>query len=129
MNPRRSPYSAVIRLAMFAAVLLLFLPGSGTAQEEGPGWKVRSPFRPLDLATPSTIRTGAGLPGPDYWQQKVDYRIEAAIDSVNRGGIYRYITKPWDENELRMTIENARQLFDLQAILNMRQQPRPHILH
>ena len=56
MNPRRSPYSAVIRLAIFAAVLLLFLPGSATAQEEGPGWKVRSPFRPLDLATPNTIR-------------------------------------------------------------------------
>jgi hypothetical protein len=50
------------------------------AQDEGPGWKVRSPFRPLDLATPTTIRTGAGLPGPDYWQQKVDYRIEATLD-------------------------------------------------
>ena len=83
MNPRRSPYSVVIRLALFAAALFLFMPTSGAAQQEGPGWKVRSPFRPLDLATPNTIRTGAGLPGPDYWQQKVDYRIEAALDPAD----------------------------------------------
>ena len=83
MNPRRSPYSVVISLALFAAALFLFMPTSGAAQQEGPGWKVRSPFRPLDLATPNTIRTGAGLPGPDYWQQKVDYRIEAALDPAD----------------------------------------------
>jgi class 3 adenylate cyclase len=27
--------------------------------------------------------------------------------------VFRYITKPWDETELRMTIENARQISDL----------------
>jgi hypothetical protein len=84
MNPRRSPYSVVISLALFAAALFLFMPTSGAAQQEGPGWKVRSPFRPLDLATPNTIRTGAGLPGPDYWQQQVDYRIEAALDPADQ---------------------------------------------
>ncbi|NNK48819.1 MAG: M1 family metallopeptidase [Gemmatimonadetes bacterium] len=80
MNPRRSTHPRVVHMAVFAVALLFFLPGSTEAQEDGPGWKVRSPFRPLDLATPNTIRTGAGLPGPDYWQQKVDYRIEAALD-------------------------------------------------
>ncbi len=80
MIPRRSPLADTGRMVAFAALLLLFMPGSTAAQEEGPGWKVRSPFRPLELATPNTIRTGAGLPGPDYWQQKVDYRIEAALD-------------------------------------------------
>ena len=84
MNPRRSPNSVAVRLALFAATLFLFMPGSATAQEEAPGWKVRSPFRPLGLATPNTIRTGAGLPGPDYWQQKVDYRIEATLDPATQ---------------------------------------------
>jgi hypothetical protein len=80
MNPRRSSHGRAARLAVCTAALFLFMPGSMAAQEEGPGWKVRSPFRPLNLATPTTIRTGAGLPGPDYWQQKVDYRIEASLD-------------------------------------------------
>jgi len=84
MNPRLSPYARLVRLAICAGAFLLFAPGSAAAQDEGPGWKVRSPFRPLDLATPNTIRTGAGLPGPDYWQQKVDYRIEATIDPATQ---------------------------------------------
>ena len=84
MNPRRSQHARVLRLAVFALAPLLLLPGRAASQEEGPGWKVRSPFRPLDLATPNTIRTGAGLPGPDYWQQKVDYRIEATLDPATQ---------------------------------------------
>ncbi|MDW7693644.1 adenylate/guanylate cyclase domain-containing protein [Flammeovirgaceae bacterium SG7u.111] len=40
--------------------------------------------------------------------------VEAIIDAINKGKVFRYITKPWDENELRMTIENARQLHSLQ---------------
>jgi len=39
--------------------------------------------------------------------------IEVIIEAINSGGVFRYITKPWDENELRMTIENARQVYDL----------------
>jgi class 3 adenylate cyclase len=40
--------------------------------------------------------------------------VEAIIEAINSGRVFRYITKPWDEQELRMTIENARQLFNLQ---------------
>ncbi|MEO0894885.1 MAG: adenylate/guanylate cyclase domain-containing protein [Bacteroidota bacterium] len=40
--------------------------------------------------------------------------MEAIIEVINGGRIFRYITKPWEEDELRMTIENARQLFELQ---------------
>ncbi|MFL5465669.1 MAG: hypothetical protein ACJ79N_01265, partial [Gemmatimonadaceae bacterium] len=39
-----------------------------------------SPFRPLDLPTPNDVRTGSGRPGPKYWQQRVDYKIEATLD-------------------------------------------------
>jgi class 3 adenylate cyclase len=41
--------------------------------------------------------------------------IDVIIEAINSGRVFRYITKPWDENELRMTIENARQLFDLKS--------------
>jgi hypothetical protein len=39
-----------------------------------------SPFRPLDLPAPSAVRTASGRPGAAYWQQRVDYRIEATLD-------------------------------------------------
>jgi len=40
--------------------------------------------------------------------------VEAIINAINTGRVFRYITKPWDENDLRMTIENTRQLSNLQ---------------
>jgi hypothetical protein len=43
------------------------------------GWQV-SPFRQLDLPGPSFYRAGSGRPGPGYWQQSVDYRIDATLD-------------------------------------------------
>lgn len=40
--------------------------------------------------------------------------IEVIIEAINTGRVFRYINKPWDDTELKMTIENARQLFELQ---------------
>lgn len=37
-------------------------------------------FRRLDLPAPNRIRTGTGSPGPDYWQQRVDYAIAVTLD-------------------------------------------------
>jgi len=39
-------------------------------------------FRQLDelLRTPNTYRTASGAPGHEYWQQKVDYEIEVALE-------------------------------------------------
>ncbi len=41
--------------------------------------------------------------------------IEAVIAAINRGEVYRYITKPWDENDLKVTIQNAFEIFALRA--------------
>ena len=43
-----------------------------------------SPFRPLELPAPNRYRTGSGRPGPDYWQQRVDYRIRASLDPATQ---------------------------------------------
>lgn len=40
--------------------------------------------------------------------------IEAIIKAINTGRVYRYITKPWDENELKMTIDSAIAYYSLQ---------------
>lgn len=39
--------------------------------------------------------------------------INAVIDSINKGQVYRYLTKPWNEDELRSAIESAYEVFSL----------------
>ena len=37
--------------------------------------------------------------------------INDIIDAINKGHIYRYITKPWSEHEIRVAIDNAYDLY------------------
>lgn len=39
--------------------------------------------------------------------------MQALIDAVNKGQIYRYLNKPWDEEELKMFINQAYELYTL----------------
>jgi PAS domain S-box-containing protein len=39
--------------------------------------------------------------------------LEAVVQAVNQGGIYAYATKPWDENDLKLRIEQA---FEVQQL-------------
>jgi signal transduction histidine kinase len=39
--------------------------------------------------------------------------IKAVIDAINQGNVFRYITKPWDPDELQVVIRQAAEQFDL----------------
>ncbi len=39
--------------------------------------------------------------------------INAVIDAINKGEVYKYLTKPWDENDVRIYIEKAYEVFAL----------------
>ena len=39
--------------------------------------------------------------------------IAAVIDAINKGSVYKYIQKPWDEEELRAVINGALELYQL----------------
>ncbi len=39
--------------------------------------------------------------------------IQAVIDAVNKGKIYHYVSKPWDETQLRSLINNATEIYRL----------------
>ncbi|MBG9375045.1 hybrid sensor histidine kinase/response regulator [Panacibacter sp. DH6] len=43
---------------------------------------------------------------------------EAIIDAINKGEIYRYIKKPWDEFELQNAIQNAYEIYVTREKLN-----------
>jgi len=38
--------------------------------------------------------------------------IKAVIDAINNGGLYRYITKPWDPDELIALLHEAADRYD-----------------
>lgn len=39
--------------------------------------------------------------------------INTAVDSINLGGVYRYILKPWNDDELKMVVRQAVSQFEL----------------
>jgi CheY-like chemotaxis protein len=58
--------------------------------------------------------------------------IDAAIGSVNEGGIFRYITKPWDIPQLEVTLRRAMEFFTVKrerdALLGEKMQAMGNVL-
>nr|WP_252735782.1 M1 family metallopeptidase [Aestuariibacter sp. A3R04] len=68
-----------------ALTLLVQTPVTQAAIKQTKG-DFEDKFRQLDevLPTPNVYRNAAGEPGHHYWQQKVDYTIEARLDEEKR---------------------------------------------
>jgi hypothetical protein len=51
-------------------------------QERKPGHKNINKFKELydEFATPNMFRTGSGAPGPEYYQQQADYKMDLVLD-------------------------------------------------
>ncbi|MEM6644182.1 MAG: M1 family metallopeptidase [Bacteroidota bacterium] len=66
------------KLSFFLIASLLFF--ALKAQEEEKTYSGK--FEAIDqlLIAPNSYRTASGAPGVDYWQQRADYKIKAAID-------------------------------------------------
>ncbi|MFT3990155.1 MAG: response regulator [Luteolibacter sp.] len=58
--------------------------------------------------------------------------IDAAIGSVNQGGIFRYMTKPWDVPQLEVTLRRAMEFFTVKrerdALLGAKMQAMGNVL-
>ena len=39
--------------------------------------------------------------------------IEDLVDAINSGQVYKYITKPWDPNELKAVVQRAAETYDI----------------
>jgi hypothetical protein len=73
-------------LACALASLALTLPTNALSlTEEKPGYDPLQTFAPLALPSPvNRYRSANGAPGPDYWQNRADYEIHAALDTTSK---------------------------------------------
>ena len=80
----------VVRCLCLTLTIIFAAPGTAGAASDTGGAKrdthVIDKFRQLGttLADPNEVRTAAGAPGPEYWQQRADYKIKARLDEQAR---------------------------------------------
>ena len=73
-------------LKNFLFVLMLVSLGAyaqeDTKEERKPGHTNENKFKQLydEFATPNMFRTGSGAPGPAYYQQQADYKMDIVLD-------------------------------------------------
>jgi len=79
-----------IRYATYATITAsMFLFVGEQAFADGPAGSATdqaAKFRQLgtELPTPNVFRTASGAPGPAYWQQRADYKIDVVLDEDKR---------------------------------------------
>ena len=73
----------------FASIFFLFatvMTAQGVEQNQrAPGHTNLSKFKQMyeEFATPNSYRSASGTPGPDYYQQQADYKMDIALDDRN----------------------------------------------
>ena len=73
----------------FASVLFLFAAIISAQEieqnERAPGHTNQSKFKQMyeEFATPNTYRSASGAPGPDYYQQQANYKMDIELDDKN----------------------------------------------
>ena len=79
-----------MKIFKYALGAFLFVSASALAQNEikperKPGHTNQNKFKQLydEFATPNMFRTGSGAPGPAYYQQQADYKMDIEIDDEN----------------------------------------------
>ncbi|HEY5008461.1 MAG TPA: M1 family metallopeptidase, partial [Caulobacteraceae bacterium] len=80
-----------MRTLLIAAALALGLASLAQAQATPPAppapnaYDPTLTFAPLDVApSPNRYRSGNGAPGPDYWQNRADYQINAHLEPKDK---------------------------------------------
>ena len=79
---KKITYMVTSFLMLFAAVLVAQEQAQEASKE---GHTNQSKFRQLyeEFSTPNNYRSASGAPGPDYYQQQADYKMEVTLDDKN----------------------------------------------
>ncbi|MEX0780373.1 MAG: M1 family metallopeptidase [Balneolales bacterium] len=57
--------------------IVIFMVNPGAAQDSPSNYEV---FQPLTIPAASSVRTASGFPGPNYWQNDVNYLLEVSLN-------------------------------------------------
>jgi len=81
MNKLKYCFAAM--LFLFGAVV--FAQEAEEKKEREPGHTNQNRFKQLyeEFSTPNTYRSASGAPGPDYYQQQADYKMNIELDDKN----------------------------------------------
>ncbi len=72
-------------MRVFYILLFAIISITSVAQQTtAPNWQGKFEQLGQTLPTPNEYRTGAGAPGPKYWQQKADYVISVELNDQNQ---------------------------------------------
>ncbi len=104
MSRTHSPVCSFARLGLAGWLIAAGLAAQNGNRDEFARAPKQRPdvtiFSPLDLPTPTRLRTASGAPGPDYWQQRADYSIVATLDertaALHANGTLRYVNRSPD---------------------------------
>ncbi len=79
-----------------------------------------------DISLIVTDQRMPGITGVQLLEQSLDFRphaikilltgytdVQALIDAINSGKVYKYIPKPWDADELKLTVRRALEAYEL----------------
>jgi hypothetical protein len=76
-------YLSLVALLLVAG--MTFAQEDSTSQERKPGHLNNNRFKQMyqEFSTPNMFRTASGAPGPNYYQQQADYKMDIELDDKN----------------------------------------------
>lgn len=106
----------LIRIALvFSLMVMVPLLGFAQNQSRNSGSDVQAAFAPFETGGSTQYRSASGAPGPQYWQNRVDYAIDARLHpqdhSVSASVTIEYTNNSPQELDL-LWVQLDQNLFD-----------------
>ncbi len=73
-------------VVLFLSAGMIYAQDENNSDEREPGHINNNRFKQLyeEFSTPNQYRSASGAPGPKYYQQRADYKMDIELDDVNR---------------------------------------------
>ncbi len=81
----KKPNKMNFKLKLFSIVCLMLASGFARSQSIKSNYNPLTLFKPNDKPLTATVyRSASGMPGPQYWQNKADYKINVSLNEAQK---------------------------------------------